>query len=152
MIVLWLHGDPQDWELDEWPAKGLVETWGPRQVPIRFVVRADAIRSADITTRQSLARLVQRAHTAELVEWIDGVIAATPLAAHLVILPVSYGRAGIDWRVNQAPVGGRGGGTLHHGIGCGFLQFIAIVRRNMATSRGEGNAGADRTHLSQGGA
>jgi hypothetical protein len=82
MIVLWLHGDPQNWELDEWPAKALVETWGLRQVPIRFVVRADAIRSADITTRQSLARLVQRAHTAELVEWIDGVIAATPLAAH----------------------------------------------------------------------
>ena len=83
MIVLWLHGNPQNWELDEWPAKGLFETWGPRQVPIRFVVRADAIRSADITTRQSLARLVQRAHTAELVEWIDGLIAATPLAAHL---------------------------------------------------------------------
>jgi DEAD/DEAH box helicase domain-containing protein len=82
-IVLWLHGDPQDWEFDEWPARGLAETWGPRGVPIRFVVRADAIRSADISTRQSLVRLVQRSHTAELVEWIDGVAAGTPLAALL---------------------------------------------------------------------
>jgi DEAD/DEAH box helicase domain-containing protein len=82
-IVLWLHGAPQDWEFDEWPARALAETWGPRGVPIRFVARADAIRAADITTRHSLARLVQRSHIAELVEWVDGVVAATPLAAHL---------------------------------------------------------------------
>jgi DEAD/DEAH box helicase domain-containing protein len=112
-IVLWLHGDPQDWELDEWPARALVEMWGPRGVPIRFVVRRDAIRSADIAARQSLARLVQRAHTAELVEWVDGVASGTPLAAHLGDTPGFLwasrdglaGEAGAEWgRSSTAPV------------------------------------------------
>jgi hypothetical protein len=87
--------------------------WGPRQVPIRFIVRSDAIHSADITTRQSLARLVQRAHTAELVEWIDGVIAATPLAAQLgdtanlvwASRDRLAGESGAEWgRSSTAPV------------------------------------------------
>jgi hypothetical protein len=112
-IVLWLHGDPQDWEFDEWPASRLAETWGPRGVPIRFVVRADAIWSADITTRQSLARLVQRSHSAELVECVGGVAAGTPLAALLdnnlslvwASRDGSAGGIGAEWgRSSSAPI------------------------------------------------
>ena len=112
-IVLWLHGEPQDWELDEWPARILAETWGPRGVPIRLVVRPDAIRSADISTRQSLARLVQRSHSAELVEFVAGVVAGTPLAALLddnrslvwASRDGSAGDMGVEWgRSSTAPV------------------------------------------------
>ena len=81
MIVLWLHGEPDDWEFDEWPARTLAETWGPRGVTIRFVVRLDGLQSADLSVRQSLGRLVQRCHAAELVEWNGFRRGAVPLAA-----------------------------------------------------------------------
>lgn len=80
-LVLWLHTKPQEWEFEEWPARTLAETWGPRGTPIRFVVRASALRSADLAIRQSLVRLVQRCHNAEIVEWSDTMNGATPLAA-----------------------------------------------------------------------
>jgi ATP-dependent helicase YprA (DUF1998 family) len=82
-VVLWLHNDAQDWEFDEWPARTLAETWGPRGVPIRFAVRSDALRVADLSVRQSLARLVQRCQNAELVMSIDDERHGTPLAALL---------------------------------------------------------------------
>jgi DEAD/DEAH box helicase domain-containing protein len=112
-IVLWLHGEPQDWELDEWPARILAETWGPRGATLRFVVRADAVRSADTSARQSLARLVQRCHTAELVECLGAVTAGTPLAALLddnrslvwASRDGSAGEVGAEWgRSSTAPV------------------------------------------------
>jgi DEAD/DEAH box helicase domain-containing protein len=82
-LVIWLHGEPWDWAFDEWPARHLAETWGPRGIPIRFVVRSEAPRSADVSARHSLVRLVQRCHTAELVEAIDLTLAGTPLAGLL---------------------------------------------------------------------
>jgi len=82
-VILWLHDEPQDWEFDEWPARTLCETWGPRGVPIRFAVRSGALRVADLSARQSLARLVQRCQSAELVELIDAKRPGAPLAALL---------------------------------------------------------------------
>ncbi|MGH7099121.1 MAG: hypothetical protein ACREE4_15880 [Stellaceae bacterium] len=98
-IVLWLHGKPQAWEFDEWPARVLAETWGPRGTPIRVVVRASALRSADISARQSLARLIQRCHTAELVEWLDPLSDGTPLAALL------DGGTALEWACRDASAG-----------------------------------------------
>jgi hypothetical protein len=82
-MVLWLHGEPQDWEFDEWPARALAEAWGPRGTPIRFVIRAEALRTADTSARYSLARLIQRCHSAELVERLDEVSDGISLAALL---------------------------------------------------------------------
>jgi len=98
-MVLWLHGEPQDWEFDEWPARMLVETWGPRGTPIRFVVHSGVLQSADISARQSLARLIQRCHTAELVEWFDRLSDATPLAALL------DGSSALEWASRDALAG-----------------------------------------------
>jgi len=112
-LVLWLHGDPQNWEFDEWPARSLAETWGPRGAPTRLVVNAAVLRSADLSVRQSLVRLVQRCHTAELVERDDAVDGATPLAALLdgprariwASRDASAGEAGAGWgRSPVAPV------------------------------------------------
>jgi DEAD/DEAH box helicase domain-containing protein len=82
-VVLWLHDEAQDWEFDEWPARTFCETWGPRGVPIRFAVRSGALRLADLSVRQSLARLVQRCQNAELVQSIDAERPGAPLAALL---------------------------------------------------------------------
>jgi hypothetical protein len=80
-VVLWLDDDAPSWEFDEWPARILAETWGPRGIPIRFAVRSDALRLADLSVRLSLVRLVQRCQNAELVKTIDAERPGTPLAA-----------------------------------------------------------------------
>ena len=98
-LVLWLHGEPQYWELDEWPARSLAETWGPRGIPIRIVVRSDVLRSVDISIRQSLARLIQRCQRAELVEWCDGTSAGIPLAALL------HGGVALEWASRDLAAG-----------------------------------------------
>lgn len=112
-IVLWLHGRPDEWEFDEWPAGAFAETWGPRGTSIRFVVSRDMLDAADQSLRQSLVRLVQRCQTAELVEWVDLGDDATPLAAviedsHPLVWAsrdASAGEAGPGWgRSPVAPV------------------------------------------------
>ena len=79
-LVIWLHDGAQNWAFEEWPARVLAETWGPRGVPILFVVHSEALRSADVSARHSLARLVQRCHTGELVERVDLTVEGVPLA------------------------------------------------------------------------
>ena len=109
-LVFWLHGEPQVWEFDEWPARLLAETWGPRGAPIRLVVSAAALRSADLPVRQSLVRFLQRCHTAELVEPVDTMDGATPVAALLdgprariwASRDASAGEAGAGW--GRSPV------------------------------------------------
>ena len=112
-LVLWLHGEPRDWAFDEWPARTLAETWGPRGSAIRFVVHSEALRSADSSVRHSLVRLLQRCHSAELVEWRDGLVSGTPLGALLgdrrslvwASRDASAGNPQAEWgRSSSAPV------------------------------------------------
>ena len=112
-LVIWLHDGAQNWAFEEWPARVLAETWGPRGVPILFVVHSEALRSADVSARHSLARLVQRCHTGELVERVDLTVEGVPLAGlwandHNLVWASrdqSAGDAGADWgRSSSAPV------------------------------------------------
>jgi hypothetical protein len=112
-VVLWLDDDTPGWELDEWPARTLAETWGPRGVPIRFAVRADGLLLADLSVRQSLARLVQRCQNAELVNTINvegsGALLAAIVGDENVLAwasrDASAGRTAAGWgRSPIAPV------------------------------------------------
>jgi hypothetical protein len=80
-IVIWLHGDPADWAFDEWPIRVVAESWGPRGIPIRFVVAKETLQAADVSTRQSLIRLAQRCQAGEVVETTSLPVIGTPLAA-----------------------------------------------------------------------
>jgi hypothetical protein len=113
ILVLWLHGEPQDWELDEWPARTLAETSGPRGTPIRIVVDPSALQRADTSVRQALARFIQRCHNAQLVAWRDEILNGVPLAALLdgdraaawASRDVAAGAPGAGWgRSPTAPV------------------------------------------------
>jgi hypothetical protein len=114
-VVLWLDNDAPGWELDEWPARTLAEMWGPRGVPIRFAVRPDTLRMADLSVRQSLARLVQRCQNAELVKTIDAKRLGTPLAA------IVDGDCALAWASRDAS-------AAQTGAGWGRSPIAPVVR------------------------
>jgi ATP-dependent helicase YprA (DUF1998 family) len=60
-VVVPLRGDPEDWELEDWPLTPVLERWGARARPATVLVDLDALKAADAVTRRQFALWAERA-------------------------------------------------------------------------------------------
>ncbi|WP_295920342.1 DEAD/DEAH box helicase [uncultured Xanthomonas sp.] len=60
-LSVMLHGDPAEWDFEEWPVASVVERWGARERSICVEVDSNALQEADAVTRRRLALWIERA-------------------------------------------------------------------------------------------